>query len=111
MAKKDTPADGPPPPANKSQAIRDLLAAEPTLGSKEVVARLAAGGIKVAPSLIYMMKSKLKKGRRRARRERVSAAAGATVQNPVEVIVRVKTLARELGGYKNLKLLVDLLAE
>jgi hypothetical protein len=111
MAKKDTPAGSPPPPANKSQAIRDLLAADPTLGSKEVIARLAARGIKVAPSLLYMVKSKLKQGRRRAKRDRVSTAAGATVKNPVEVILRVKELARELGGYKNLKLLVDLLAE
>ena len=31
--------------------------------------------------------------------------------NPVEVILRVKDFARELGGIKNLKILVDLLAD
>ena len=32
-------------------------------------------------------------------------------KNPVEVVLRVKDLAREVGGIKNLKMLVDLLAE
>ena len=31
--------------------------------------------------------------------------------NPVELVLRVKDLAREVGGIKNLKLLVDLLAD
>ena len=100
-----------PAPGNKSEAIRELLTANPKLGSKEIIATLAEKGLKVAPSLIYMVKSKLNKGQRKAKRERVSAAAGATVKNPVEVILRVKDLARELGGYKSLKQLVDLLAE
>jgi hypothetical protein len=41
----------------------------------------------------------------------MAAALSLSVRNPVEVIIRVKELARELGGYKNLKLLVDLLAD
>ena len=109
MAKKAPSADG--QPVNKSQAIRDVLTANPTIGSKDLIAQLAEKGVKVAPSLVYMVKSKLNKGQRRAKRERVSAAAGARSRIPVEVIIRVKNLARELGGYKNLKQLVDLLAE
>jgi hypothetical protein len=31
--------------------------------------------------------------------------------NPVELVLRVKDLAREVGGIKHLKQLVDLLAE
>ena len=58
-----------------------------------------------------MVKSKVNKGERRAKRGRVSAAAWTVVKNPVVVIIRVKNLARELGGYKNLNYLVDLLAE
>jgi hypothetical protein len=57
------------------------------------------------------VKSKLNKGRRKARRERATAGAGTMVKNPVEVIVRVRDRANDLGGYKNLKKLVDLLAE
>ena len=98
-------------PVNKSDAIREELARNPTAGSKVIIAALAERGIKVAPSLIYMVKSKLKQSKKRARREKVTAAAGAAVKNPVEVILRVKDLARELGGYRNLKQLVDLLAE
>ncbi len=107
MAKKA----GEDPSINKSQAIRDVLAGNPAIKSKDLIDQLAETGIKVAPSLVYMVKSKLNKGRKKAKRARVSAAAGATVQNPVEAIIRVKEIARELGGYKNLKMLVDLLAE
>ncbi|HVK13193.1 MAG TPA: hypothetical protein VM597_30855 [Gemmataceae bacterium] len=99
------------PSINKSQAIRDVLTGNPAIKSKDLIGQLAGKGIKVAPSLVYMVKSKLNKGRRKARRDRASAAAGAAVKNPVEVILRVKDLARELGGYRNLKQLVDLLAE
>ena len=107
MAKK-APED---PSINKSQAIRDVLTGNPSIKSKDLIDQLAGKGIKVAPSLVYMVKSKLNKGRKRAKRERLAAVAGATVKNPVQVIIRVKELARELGGYKNLKMLVDLLAE
>jgi len=31
--------------------------------------------------------------------------------NPVELVLRVKDMAREVGGIRNLKQLVDLLAE
>jgi hypothetical protein len=97
---------------NKSQAIRDVLTANPKIKSKELISQLAEKGVKVAPGLVYMVKSKLNKGQRRARREKATAAAGGfVVQNPVEVIVRLKDFARDLGGYKNLKKLVDLMAE
>jgi hypothetical protein len=103
-------ADG--PPVNKSQAIRDLIVANPKLGSKDVIAQLAEKGIKVAPSLVYFVKSKLKMVKRRAKREKVAASSRLTAaRNPVEVVIRVKDLAREVGGIKNLKMLVDLLAE
>ena len=34
-----------------------------------------------------------------------------TTKNPVELVLRVKDIAREVGGIANLKKLVDLLAE
>ena len=53
-----------------------------------------------------------KQAKRRAKRERVAASSRQTsATNPVEVVIRVKDLAREVGGIKNLKMLVDLLAE
>ena len=46
------------------------------------------------------------------KREKAVAASGRTSHsNPAEVVLRVKNLAREVGGIKNLKMLVDLLAE
>ena|SRR5438105_4562083 len=99
-------------PTNKSEAIREILAQNPKIGSKEIIAQLAQKVIKVAPTLVYYVKSKQNQMKRRAKRERVAAASrNASNANPVEVVLRVKDLAREVGGIRNLKQLVDLLAE
>ena len=61
---------------------------------------------------MYYVRSKLRQADRKARRERVAESSrGTGAANPVEVVLRVKDLAREVGGITNLKLLVDLLAE
>src|SRR5688572_17337201 len=110
MAKKAALENG--TPINKSQAIRDFLAGNPAASTKTVVAGLAEKGVKVAPTLVYFIKSKQRQARRRAKRDRVTASSRqASIRNPVEVVLRVKDLAREVGGIKNLKMLVDLLAE
>lgn len=109
MSKKDSTETG---KVNKSDAVREYLAQNPKAPSGEVVAALAGKGLKVAPSLIYFVKSKQKQAKKQAKRERVaesSRESGAV--NPVEVVLRVKDIAREVGGIKNLKQLVDLLAE
>jgi hypothetical protein len=110
MAKKAAAEDG--TPVNKSEAIREFLAENPNADTKGVVAGLAEKGLKVAPTLVYFIRSKQSQARRRARRERVAASSrGTGSKNPVEVVLRVKDLAREVGGIRNLKMLVDLLAE
>jgi hypothetical protein len=110
MAKKAASESG--TPINKSQAVRDFLAGHPTADTKAVVAGLAEKGVKVAPTLVYFVKSKQRQARRRAKRDRAAESSRqAGSKNPVEVVLRVKDLAREVGGIKNLKLLVDLLAE
>src|SRR6476646_1652913 len=110
MAKK-TPSEG-GTPVNKSQAVRDFLAGNPGAGTKDIVAGLAEKGVKVAPTLVYFIKSKQRQARRRAKRDRAAESSRQSGSgNPVEVVLRVKDLAREVGGIKNLKLLVDLLAE
>jgi hypothetical protein len=110
MAKKAASENG--TPINKSQAIRDFLAGNPTADTKTVVAGLAEKGVKVAPTLVYFIKSKQRQAKRRAKRDRVAASSRQMgSNNPVEVVIRVKDLAREVGGIKNLKLLVDLLAD
>src|SRR3954464_5721612 len=125
MAKRVPSGNG--TPINKSQAIRDFLTGNPAADTKAVVAGLAEKGVKVAPTLVYFIKSKRRQadrrgqagpgGRagppnRRAKRGRVAESSRQTgSRNPVEVVLRVKDLAREVGGIKNLKLLVDLLAD
>jgi hypothetical protein len=110
MPKKGTAGNG--KPVNKSQAIRDLFAETPEADSKTVIARLAERGVRVSPTMVYYVRSKMRQAKRKAKRERVAASSRQTgAGNPVEVVLRVKDLAREVGGIKNLKLLVDLLAE
>jgi hypothetical protein len=97
---------------NKSQAIRDLFNEDPKMDSKTVLARLAEQGITVSPAMIYLVRSKMKQAKRRAKREKVVASSRMTgSQNPAELVIRVRELAREVGGYTNLKQLVDVLAE
>jgi hypothetical protein len=97
---------------NKSQAIRDVFAEDPAMDSKAVLERLSAQGVKVSPTMVYYIRSKLKHAARKDKRERVAASSRSTaVKNPVELVLRVKDLAREVGGMKQLKQLVDLLAE
>src|SRR5437016_3837753 len=97
---------------NKSAAIREALAAHPGAGPKEIVTLLGEKGLKVSSTLGYYIKSQANTAKRRQKRDRVAAASERTLHaNPIEVVQRVKNLAREVGGIKNLKMLVDLLAE
>jgi hypothetical protein len=99
-------------PANRSEAVREALAQNPAAGSKEVINLLATKGVKVSPTLVYYVRSKQNQARRRARRAEVAAESRRTATtDPVELVMRVKQLAAEVGGLRNLKLLVDLLAE
>lgn len=101
-----------PRKVNKSQAIRDSLAQHPNAKTKEIVMLLAKQGIKVHPAMVYMIKSKTH--RAKGRQKRAAAAAMSqriSVTNPIELVVRLKEIAQEVGGFKNLKQLVDLLAE
>ena len=109
MPAKDSAGNG---KVNKSQAIRDFYSTNPRADSKAVVAGLAERGVKVSPTMVYYIKSKLGQAKRKARREKMAESSRKSgAANPVEIVLRVKDLAREVGGVKNLKQLVDLLAE
>jgi len=97
---------------SKSNAIREALAQNPNADTKQIVTILDQQGIKVAPTLVYYVKSKLKMARRQAKRVQAHAAARNSGSNdPVGVVLRVRDLARDVGGYRNLKQMVDALAE
>ncbi|HVL13022.1 MAG TPA: hypothetical protein VM529_10685 [Gemmata sp.] len=100
------------PSANKSQAIRDAFAQNPKAETQVVIDQLAEKGVKVTPTMVYYIRSKQQLARRKAKRARVAESSVKTgAANPVELVLRVKDMAREVGGIRNLKQLVDLLAE
>jgi hypothetical protein len=97
---------------NKSEAIREMLKTYPKAKSKDIVSKLAGKGIAVKPTLVYFIKSKQKYKRRRAKRELVGALSRRTgSSNPADLVIKVKTLALDAGGIRNLKELVDALAD
>ena len=100
------PTDSGSAKPNKSRAIRELFNQNPKMDSKTVIARLAEKGVKVSPTMVYYVRSKMNQAKRKEKQARVAATT-----NPVELVLRVKDLARELGGIRHLKQLVDLLAE
>jgi hypothetical protein len=102
---------------NKSQMVREILAANPALKAKEVVAAMAEKGQKITDNLVYFLKGK--SSAKKARKKRVVKAAkaahatGAASSNAdaLTMIREVKSLAQKAGGYSKLKELVDALAE
>lgn len=97
---------------NKSEAIRAALASHPTLTTRELIAKIGESGVKVTPTMVYFIRSKQKQAGRKDRRDRAAESSRLSgARNPIELVSRVKDLAREVGGIRNLKQLVDLLAE
>src|SRR5436190_1540038 len=99
-------------PGTKAEAVTAYLAENPKAKSKDVIAALAAKGLSVSENHVYFIKSKLRGKRRHEERERAAEVTrGTAMPNPAQAVAKVKGLARELGGLKNLKQLVDVLAE
>ncbi|HZZ77130.1 MAG TPA: hypothetical protein VFE62_01345 [Gemmataceae bacterium] len=102
---------------NKSQSIRDHLAANPKAKAKEVVAALGAKGVKVTEGLVYAVKGAMaaKKGRKKRIVQAAKTAAsghesnGIAKQDILALIVDVKALAARAGGYGKLKALLEAL--
>jgi hypothetical protein len=99
-------------PGTKADAIREVLRAEPHAKTKDVVSRLAQGGMTVSANHVYLIKSKMQSRKRRQTRARAAAVTQRNgTPNPASAVTKVKVLARELGGLQNLKQLVDVLSE
>jgi hypothetical protein len=99
---------------NKSEEIRQLLRANPTMPVKEIVSSLAGRGIKVQESRVYFIKGKIKgrKGRRMKARQMVAKVSPTTGNaDAVKTILKLKSWASEVGGLRKLKELVDALSE
>ena len=96
----------------KADAIRELLGQNPRAKAKDIIATLAAKGVKVSPNHVYLVKAKGKAKKRKAARVAAAAtAARSGISNPAVAVLQVRRLAHDLGGMRNLKQLVDVLAE
>ena len=98
---------------NKSEEIRQLMRAHPEMPVREIMSTLAGRGIKVADTLVYYIKGKMKgrKGRRKKAQRMVANVAATGNSDPVATIIKVKGWASAVGGLKKLKALVDALSE
>lgn len=101
---------------NKSEEVRQLLKANPNIGAKEVAAKLAEKGIKISSNLFYFVKGQMKG--RKARKAKVQKTVAkvaesthGTRSDALSTILKVKGWAREVGGMKTLKALVEALSE
>jgi hypothetical protein len=101
MAKKDG--------VNKSQLIREIFEKNPKAKGKEVQQELAEKGVKVTSTLIYLVKGKLRRARRRQNRQHVAQVTGNA--NAIDVIRKIKAVANDVGGIQKLKQLIELLSD
>jgi hypothetical protein len=96
---------------NKSAAIRDLINQNPKAKAREIVSLLAEIGIKVKPHFVYIIRAKMKPVKPRRTHQQAMTTTSNGNGNAVELILKVKGLAKEVGGIGSLKQLVDALAE
>ena len=106
---------------NKSQAIRDAFKELPGAKAKEIVAHLKTKGIDTSEQLVYQVK-KVGKKKRKAGRKPASFGQATTMMaahTPSSKkmhlgvgasIALVKTTAASVGGWTNLKEIVDAMA-
>src|SRR5579872_6376397 len=99
---------------NKSQAIRDILQQNPQATAREAIEQLGAKGMKVSPKLFYLVKGKVSQAATHTRKKaaRVAkATARISGMDSIQLIAKVKALAKEAGGIDYLKALVNVLAD
>ena len=97
---------------NKSALVREQLTMNPKIKVREIIEGAKQNGIKIQPSLVYFIRSDMKRKARKAARQRaVQSGQKAGMVDAAELVSKVKTLAREAGGLANLKSLVDVLVE
>jgi hypothetical protein len=108
MGKAHPNGDG----TNKADMVREILAHNPKATVKEVQKMMAERGLTVSENHVYFIRSKLRDQKNRRKRAAAAETTRATgMPNPATAVSKVKALARELGGLRNLKQLVDVLAE
>ena len=101
---------------NKSEEVRQLLKANPEITAKEVSAKMAEKGHKISSNLFYFVKGQMK-GRKASKQKaqkavaKVAESTHVTKGDALSTILKVKGWAKEVGGMKTLKALVEALSE
>jgi hypothetical protein len=96
----------------KTKAVRDYIAANPKASPKEIVAGLAATGMKIKLGLANSLKyGKRKPGRRRAATVASAARRTRTSNGVVTVdqLLEVKRLADSIGGIEHIRTALEAL--
>jgi plastocyanin len=109
------------PKVNKTQAVRDYLKGHPKAMSGEIVAALKKQGIKITPSHVANIKTKINKDRTAKKMAKqqaaVEAAAPAAVEKKAgdtvtfEQIRAVTQTVKTIGGFARLNDLLGLVKE
>src|SRR6266404_4018157 len=95
----------------KTKAVREYLAANPTASPKEIVAGLAATGMKIKIGLANSLKYGKRKPGRRRRALTAASAARRTSNGAVTLdqLIEVKRLADSLGGVEHVRAALETL--
>lgn len=99
---------------NKSQAIRDYLAANKRAKAPAVIAALAEKGIEVKGPLVYAIigKSRRRKGGTETRRgPKTVRGSNGNEKLSLETLLAAKKLADALGGVEKAQAALDVLAK
>ena len=97
---------------NKSAAIRDYLASNPSATPSTIIEDLKKKGLKVGASLVSQVKygqMKATNGRRKPGRPAGASANGSRVD--IDQLVQAKSLADKLGGLEKAKQALNILAK
>jgi hypothetical protein len=94
----------------KSAAIRELLERNPDRPVREIMSELAGRGIRVHSNMVYTLRQKMKAGRK-GRRAAAAHASTNGAADAVQLVRGIKELASQAGGMKQLKELVEVMAE
>jgi len=98
--------------SNKSAAIRDYKAANPTAAPKEIAEALTKTGLPVSPQFVSTVLSNAKKnGGKVGKRGRKPGRAVAVPLDNIQQLIQVKKFVDQMGGMGNAKAAVDALAQ
>ena len=106
MAKKQTVT-------NKTQAVRDYLKTHPTAKSGEIATALNDQGIKIKPSHVSNIKTKLNKTKKKPVEEVAPVVAekknGGTIT--LEQVRKVAQMVKAMGGFQRTTEVLDVIRE